>query len=105
MIKKILLAMFATLPFMVVAQQAGTWVLHPYYVGTYLQGLGTMNCIDAGNKIYYLTQGSLFAYDKASETNDVLDLNSSLNDINISQIYYNYNKQYLVGKILRHLYH
>ena len=96
MIKKILLAMFATLPFMAVAQQAGTWVLHPYYVGTYLQGLSTMNCIDAGNKIYYLTQGSLYAYDKASETNDVLDLNSSLNDINISQIYYNYNKQYLV---------
>lgn len=96
MIKKILLAIFATLPFMAVAQQAGTWVLHPYYVGTYLQGLGTMNCIDAGNKIYYLTQGSLFAYDKASETNQVLDLNSSLNDINISQIYYNYNKQYLV---------
>lgn len=91
MIKRILLALIAALPIVAVAQQTGTWVLHPYYVGA-----NATNCVDAGSKIYYLTKGSLYAYDKASESNEVLDQNSNLNGINIGQIYYNYDQQYLV---------
>lgn len=91
MIKKLLMALLAALPIVAGAQQAGTWVLHPYYVGA-----SATNCIDAGQKVYYLSKGSLFAYNKATETNEVLDQNGILNDINISQLYYNYEQQYLV---------
>lgn len=70
---------------------AGQWKIHPYFVGD-----NSTNCIDTGSKIYYLSNGSLFCYDKATQANPVLDANGVLNDISISQIYYNYEKDYLV---------
>ena len=92
MIKKLFLAIFLTLPLLASAQLgAGQWKIHPYFVGG-----NAKNCIDAGNKVYYLASGSLYCFDKESQTNDVLDANNSLNDLNVRQIYYNYSKQYLV---------
>ena len=92
MIKKLLLAIFVTTSLMASAQTgAGQWKVHSYFLGA-----TATNCIDAGDKVYYLSSGSLYSYDKASETNSVLDLNTSLNDVKISQIYYNYDKGYLV---------
>ena len=80
------------LPLMAVAQLgAGQWKIHPYYVGG-----SAKNCIDTGDKVFYLAGGSLYYFDKASETNHEIDAISSINDINISQIYYNYSKGYLV---------
>lgn len=80
------------LPLVVSAQLgAGQWKIHSYFVGA-----NPKNCVDAGNKVYYLNSGSLYCFDKEAQTNGAIDANTVLNDINISQIYYNYDKQYLV---------
>ena len=70
---------------------AGQWKIHPYFCGDI-----AINCIDAGSKVYYLSNGSLFCYDKVTQSNHVLDANGVLNDVSIGQIYYNYDKDYLV---------
>ena len=90
MIKKLFLAIFLTLPLLASAQLgAGQWKIHPYFSSA-------KNCIDAGDRVYYLSSGSLYCYDKQGQSNTVLDANNLLNDIKISQIYYNYSRQYLV---------
>lgn len=92
MIKKLFLAIFLVLPLLCSAQLgAGQWKIHPYFVGS-----SAKNCIDAGDRVYYLSSGSLYCYDKASHSNNVLNANNILNGVKISQIYYNYTRQYLV---------
>lgn len=92
MIKKLFLAIFLTLPLLASAQLgAGQWKIHPYFVGS-----SAKNCIDAGNRVYYLSSGTLYYYDKESQSNNVLDANNLLNGVKISQLYYNYTRQYLV---------
>ena len=92
MIKKLLLAFFVSLPFLASAQLgAGQWKIQPYFVGG-----NAKNCIDAGDKVYYLSSGSLYCFDKETQINNEIDANTILNDLNITQVYYNYNKQYLV---------
>lgn len=92
MIKKLFLAIILALPFVASAQLgAGQWIIHPYFVGS-----SAKNCIDAGDRVYYLSNGSLYCFDKASESNNVLDANNLLNGVKIDQIYFNYSKQYLV---------
>lgn len=92
MIKKLFLALLLSLPLMASAQLgAGQWKIHPYFVGS-----SATNCIDAGDRVYYLSSGSLYCYNKEAGTNQVLDANNVLNGTKISQIYYNYDKQYLV---------
>lgn len=96
MIKKLLLAIFVTMSLTAIAQTgAGQWVVHPYFQGS-TSSTSNCNCIDAGDKVYYLSGGSLFCFDKATETNRTLDLNSTLNDVKINQIYYNFDKGYLL---------
>lgn len=92
MIKKLFLAIFLTLPLLASAQLgSGQWKIHPYFVGS-----SAKNCIDAGDKVYYLSSGSLYCYDKESQSNSVLTVNNLLNGVKISQLYYNYTRQYLV---------
>jgi len=92
MVKKILFALLLALPLMASAQLgSGQWKIHPYFVGS-----SATNCIDAGNKVYYVSKGSLYSFDKSTQVSDVLDKNGMLNDDNITQIYYNYDKEYLV---------
>lgn len=69
---------------------AGQWKIHPYYVNDKIT-----NCYDVGNKVYYLVSGSLFCYDKSSKENSAIDVGGKLNDVNIKQLYYNYDKDYL----------
>ena len=72
MIKKLLLSLFLFLPMMASAQMgAGQWKIHPYFLG------------------------SLFCYDKAAQTNKVLDATNALNDVEVTQIYYDYDNQNL----------
>lgn len=80
------------LPLLACAQLgAGQWKIHPYFVGS-----SAKNCIDAGDRVYYLSSGSLYCWDKASQSNQVLNANNLLNGVTINQIYYNYTRQYLV---------
>ena len=91
MIKKLLLSLFLFLPMMASAQMgAGQWKIHPYFLGSNIK-----NCYDTGNKVYYLSSGSLFCYDKAAQTNKVLDATNALNDVEVTQIYYDYDNQNL----------
>ena len=54
------MALFLTLPLLANAQLgAGQWKIHSNFVGS-----SATNCIDAGDKVYYLTKGSLYCYDK-----------------------------------------
>ena len=53
------------------------------------------NCIDAGERVYYLSSGSLYCYDKASQNNVTLDVLGTINDSNVKQIYYNVDKGHL----------
>ena len=92
MIKKLFLAFFLVLPLLASAQLgAGQWKIHPYFVGS-----NAKNCIDAGDRVYYLSSGSLYCYDKEPQSNRVLNANNLLNGVTINQIYYNYTNQYLV---------
>ena len=60
MIKKLLIAIFVSLPLLANAQLgAGQWKIHPYFVGG-----NAKNCIDAGAKVYYSASGSIYCYDK-----------------------------------------
>lgn len=68
----------------------GQWKIHPYFVGGNLT-----NCIDAGQCVYYLSSGSLFCYDKMSQSNHPVDATGDINDENINQIYYDYDMDYL----------
>lgn len=69
---------------------AGQWKIHPYYVVDNIT-----NCVDVGDKVYYLVGGSLYCYDKTSNDNVAVDITGSVNDMYVKQIYYNSNKGYL----------
>lgn len=92
MIRKCFFALALSLTTLIACAQigAGQWKIHPYFVEE-----NVTNCVDVGDKVYYLVSGSLFCYDKASESNTTLDVTNDINDVNIKQIYYNYDKDYL----------
>ncbi len=82
----------AMMPTLATAQgSVGQWILHSKYVTSEIT-----NCIDAGSKVYYLSSGTLFCYDKETQENMVLDKSNYLNDSKVAQIYYNYAKKYLL---------
>lgn len=92
MIRKCLFTLALSLVTLMAGAQIGTgqWKIHPYYVAD-----NVTNCVDVGNKVYYLVSGSLFSYDKTSQANAVYDVMGTINDVNINQLYYNYDKGYL----------
>ena len=92
MIRKYLFTIALSLVTLIAGAQigAGEWKIHPYYVGEKVT-----NCVDVGDKIYYLVSGSLYCYDKTSQANSIVDANGAINDVNIKQLYYNYDKDYL----------
>lgn len=63
----------------------GQWKIHPYFIGG-----DVTNCVDAGHHVYYLSKGSLFCYDKSTQSNLPIDATNVINDENINQIYYDY---------------
>ncbi len=92
MIKKLLILMLLVAPLSLRAQYTtGDWRIHSTFVAAQAQ-----NCIDTGDKVYYLASGCLFCFDKSTQENESLDRRNYLSDINISDIYYNYTKRYLV---------
>lgn len=71
------------------AQASGTWNIMPVYGGA------AERLIDTPDKVYYLSEGHLFSYDKeADETRHYSSVNS-LNDVDVSLIAYNPYKRYL----------
>ena len=69
----------------------GRWTLHPVFASENIT-----NCIDTGDKVYYLVSGSLFCYDKETQENEHLSRTNYLNDTGVSNIYYNATKHYIM---------
>lgn len=72
-------------------QPEGTWNIFPAY-STPPQKVIEM----ANEKVYYLTGGNLFSYDNKENENYSYTTGNKLNDIGITNIYYNYDRRYLV---------
>lgn len=92
MLKRIILA--ATMMCALIAQSqtgVGNWRVHPYYVGSEIK-----NVIDTDGQIYYQVGSYLFCLDKDTDENESLNKSNYLNDVTITGIYYNYNRDYLL---------
>lgn len=89
MIKKLLIAVMLLLP--AVLHGEG-WKQHPQFVAS-----GIKNNIDADNYVYMLVNNNLSRLEKA--TGDIQMMKKSVGmteDVPVTQIYYNYDKQYLL---------
>lgn len=73
-----------------VVASAGIWKIHNIYVST------PTELIDTGDKVYSLVDGFLYCYEKDSDEFNTYNKGNYLHDANIKQIYYNYEKKYLV---------
>lgn len=69
----------------------GRWTLHPVFAGENIT-----NCIDTGDKVFYLVSGTLFSYDKETQENEHWSRTNYLNDTGVSNIYYNATKRYIM---------
>lgn len=74
----------------VTTANAGTWKIHSYYVSSKIQ-----NIYDTGDKVYYMNSGSLFQFDKATETSVLLNKQNKLSGNQIAQIYYDWENNLL----------
>ena len=90
MIKKIAFTIIALLSIITASAEGGSWKIHPVF------GATPANAIDVGDRIFYLVSNNLFCYDKETSENGVYDKSNYLNDTQVRNIYYNYDKKYLV---------
>ena len=70
--------------------QVGDWKLYSVFSGLHIQ-----NIIDTGDIVYYLSDGYLFSYDKENDETTYYNKRNDMSDVNIDDIYYNYDKNYL----------
>lgn len=90
--KKILFLLIAVMQLYATAQNAvGDWRIHTSYVGNDVKTVA-----ESRQWVYYLTGSYLFRLDKDTQENESLCKINDLSDMNISQIYYNSDKDYLV---------
>lgn len=68
----------------------GSIKIHPMF------GNSVTKIIDTGSMVYYLSDNTLFSYDKDNDESDSYSRNNRLNDSAIQNIYYNYDQNYLV---------
>lgn len=92
MIRKYFISLLLSLVTLIASAQisVGQWKIHPYFVGDIIT-----NCVDTKDKVYYLSGGSLFCYDKTADTNTALNAMGEINDIGVNQIYYSIEKDQL----------
>lgn len=92
MIKKLFALLMLALPLAMTAQLgAGKWVTHSRFSMS-----SAANVIDVGDKVYYLVTNSLFSFDKNTKETKAYNAQNGLNGTLPIQIYYNYDKKYLV---------
>ena len=89
MIKKTISILIAALAF--VHASASNWQVMPSFFGS-----KTQNVLDLGDEVYYLVSGSLYRFDKSTKENESLNRTNYLNDVVISNIYYNDYRGYLM---------
>lgn len=66
----------------------GTWDIVPVYSSV-------SSMIETPQKVYYLSGGNLYSYDKENEETYIYNINNKLHDTNISKIKYNFDAGYL----------
>lgn len=91
--KKIIALLAMLMPIIAAAQSLeGSWRFHP----TYLMSQAT-EFIDTEHHVYALSNGALICLDKTTnEIKPLTQASSGLSDVTIRNIYYNYNKKYLL---------
>lgn len=90
MIKKIFILLLALLPLGVKAQRAvGSWEVYANF-------LAPEHILQTPDKVYCLSSGSLFSFDKNTEELYMYGIHNVLSEATISNIYYNARKNYLV---------
>ena len=91
MIKKAIYLLLLVFSFTMQAQNAvGDWSMYGVF------GNGVKNVIDTGNKVYSLVDGWLYCYDKNNQETISISESGDLNDVEISNIYYDYVRKKLV---------
>ena len=75
----------------VVAQNVGDWMYHPSFVGDEVKAV-----VEGHQWVYYLSDNDLFRLDKSTGENESLSKVNELSDMNIANIYYNSDKDYVV---------
>ena len=96
--KHLLLSLFITLlsvaasPLGICAQNSeiGTWNVHSVFATP------PVKVIDTGSKVYYVSGGSLFSYDKNQKESYSYTSGNKLSDVGVTNIFYNSDKKYLV---------
>lgn len=79
-----------TSPAMAALSEIGTWEIYPVFAAS------PVKVIDAGSKVYYVSGGSLFSYDKNENERYSYTSGNKLSDVGVSNIYYNADKKYLI---------
>lgn len=90
MIKRLALILLIALTAIAADAAVGSWKIHPIFGST------PTNAFDAGDKVYYLVSGNLYCYDKETLENIAYDRSNYLSDSQITNIYYNQAKNYLL---------
>lgn len=87
----VLLVLFLLISFKGIAENKpiGTWTVHPSFAAP------AQKVIDTENMVYFLSGNKLFSYDKKNDENYSYTIGNKLSDSDITDIYYNYDKNYL----------
>lgn len=91
MIKKALFIILAILPMVMKAQLAvGEWKVYPVFANN------VTRMLDTSEKVYYVSEGNLFSYDKNTDESYSYSVVNKLNENEIHNIYYNKDNKYLL---------
>ena len=84
-----ILTVIAALAASVTHADVGGWKIHAIF------GDEITNIIDTGSMVYYLASGNLYSYDKDADESEHYSKQTKLSDVDIDNIYYNYDGGYL----------
>ena len=91
MMKKALFIILAILPMVMKAQLAvGEWKVYPVFANN------VTRMLDTPEKVYYISEGNLFSYDKNTDESYSYSVVNKLNENEIHNIYYNKENKYLL---------
>ncbi|MCM1293061.1 MAG: hypothetical protein NC111_06945 [Bacteroides sp.] len=68
----------------------GTWTIHPTYANP------PQKVLETDEQVYMLTGNNLFSYDMKNDETNSYTIDNKLNDSSIANIFYNFEKKYLV---------
>ena len=88
--KRILFILFLAVTAFAAKAEGEGWYKYPVYCDS------INDVIEASNKVYYLSGGNLFSFSPDDQEGYYYSSSNKLNDVDINNIYYNYDKKYLL---------